>query len=61
MNIAIANFTIEAYKNNKELLEGLKLKIKSGAFTSYDIALYNALLETNKKEQEETQKKLKFA
>ncbi len=61
MNSLIANATIETYKNNKGILEELKLKFKSGRFTSYDIALYNTLLEVNKKEQEEKEKKLKFA
>ena len=58
MNNLVAAGTIEEYKNNKGILEGLKLKLKSGAFTAYDIALYNALVEANKKDEEELKLKL---
>ena len=46
--IKISNQTIEKYKNEKNFLEDLNLKIKSGSCTLYDITLYNRLKENEK-------------
>lgn len=61
MKKIIFDDTIEVYKNNIEMLESLRIRIKSGSFNAYDIALYNALIEANKKDAEERQKKLGIA
>ena len=50
-NIVISKSTIDEYKNNINLLKGLSLKIKSGSFNAYDIALYKSLVSTNDKEK----------
>ena len=52
MNNIIAKSTIEEYKNNIDILNGLKIKFKTGTFNAYDIALYNKLVEANKEENE---------
>ena len=60
MNINISEETVTVYAEEtdktKELLQSLKLRIKSGSFNSYDIALYNALV----KKVEENQKTYKL-
>ena len=46
--IVFSKEVIDNYKNNIDLLESLKVSIKSGACSVYDMALYNALVNANK-------------
>ncbi len=50
-NINISTKTINNYKDNKQVLKDLSIRIKSGSCSLYDIVLYHVLIDrdNNKK------------
>ena len=50
-NVEISEQTVNNYIDNKaSVLKDLKVRFKSGSFSSYDVALYDALV--NKKDDD---------
>ena len=49
--VNISKTVIDNYKNNKEMLNGLKLRIVSGSCSIYDMVLYDALVGTNEEDK----------
>ena len=50
-NIVISKDTIENYKNNIDMLKGLKIRLESGSCSTYDMVLYQTLVKTNENEK----------
>ena len=49
--VNVSKTVIDNYKNNKDMLNGLKLRIISGSCSIYDMVLYDALVGTNEEDK----------
>lgn len=49
--VEISKNIINNYKNDKDVLKELKLRVISGSCSVYDMALYDAIIKENKKEK----------